>query len=108
MITTAKKIVILCFEDARALLRTSASPTYRDNFKSLKTLRIRMDLITNKEWAPVINIPKKTGKMAKRSTIPKKLKIYLAGFSIEIIRRIYSIVKNPVNTHSRIKNALPY
>jgi hypothetical protein len=46
----------------------------------------------------------KVGVMARKSTIPKKLKMYLKGFGEVMILRIYSIKNKMVNTHSIVLN----
>jgi hypothetical protein len=81
---------------------------YRANLKIRKIRISRIDLMTTTAWLPLKNILRKVGVIARKSMIPRKLKIYLKGFGDAIILAMYSIENIMVNIHSTIFNSVPY
>lgn len=74
-----------------------------NNLNTLKTLMSLKALIINTYLATGRMNPKYKGKVAIRSTIPKKLNMYERGFGEQYILRAYSSVKKNVRTYSKIE-----
>ena len=82
------------------------APIYLASFKILKTRNKRNALNATKPCEPAKIKERYIGIVDKKSTIPKKLKIYFVGLLIEMTLKIYYILNNIVIIHSPIYKAL--
>ena len=103
--TKTKIFVLLAFN---ARIRLLDSPTNLTSFSILKTLSSLKALKAVKYWDPITKNDRYLGIVERRSITPKKLKIYFDGFFIQMILKIYSMVKIMVTTHSEIFRKLWY
>ena len=87
------KMKILALLALRARSRLLDSPTKRTNFNILKIRSSLRALKAVMYCEPTTKNDRYLGIVESKSTTPKKLKIYLLGFLMQIILKIYSMVK---------------
>ncbi len=106
--TKNTKMKIFALLALSALSRLFDSPTKRTSFRILKTRNNRKARKAVIYCEPTTKNDRYLGMVERKSTTPKKLKMYLLGFLMQMILKIYSIVKSTVTIHSEISRNLWY
>ena len=108
MITKYRNTVILPLLAISAFDRKMDCPVNLGWFNILNNRSNRSARIMEKTLEPTKIMDKYMGKMASKSMMPKKLKMYFRGLLVVAILSTYSRVKKPVIIHSRMMSKLWY
>ncbi len=108
IMTASKKTDIFALLAFNALTRLLDSPINRASLRILKTLKSRNALKATKACVPTNSTDTYFGMVERKSTMPKKLKIYLEGLLMVMILKKYSMVNTMVINHSNELNNEEY